>query len=140
MTPATAPAFVRAPKTEAQTTFYVAIAHMPSGPWSIDIDGCTCATTAAQIAAEAMEATNDPGLEVWHCFTVYELPSGKDVTGDAIRVLVALYRKTVKGSTFPAWWQEHDSTLAEHELDTWEPEASGQEMRDYWREHGRKDD
>ena len=140
MTPATAPAFVRAPKTEAQTTFYVAIAHMPSGPWSIDIDDCTCATTAAQIAAEAMEATNDPGLQVWNRFTVYELPTGKDVTCDAIRDLVALTRKTTRGATFPAWFQEHDATLSDWELDTWEEPMTAKHQRDYWREHGRKDD
>lgn len=142
LTPATAPAFVRAPRPPVAPVLYVAMIHSAKhGAFSPETDAADCIAQVARACAEACADTDDAGIGHWDRWEVREFHTGKDVTADAVRALVAFYRRHHNarwiGRTLPsymvapsgmkdapAWWQEHDATLCDWELDTWEAESA----------------
>lgn len=123
MTPDNAPAFVRAPLPVKQAIYTAVVAHSKHGLMSPETGDATCILDVARSCAELCKWDDDPGLQDWDRWTVREYETGKDVTAEAIRELVAYKRQRRRpghGLEVPAWWAEYDASLDAEDLDTWD--------------------
>ena len=142
MTPDNAPAFVRAPKATLNSPYlYTAVVeHSQHGLYSPETDDATCILDVARSCAEAVDDTDDPGVEHWDRWIVREFHTGKDVTAEAIQELVAYKRQNRRPGhelEVPAWWAEYDKSLGAADLDTWnEEDGEDWSERALCREHG----